>query len=56
MTAQPTTLIHPILRQIGEWSSRVGLSRKFAVALTVAAIFSGIATYVALTGSPPLGP
>jgi two-component system nitrogen regulation sensor histidine kinase NtrY len=56
MTVQPTTLIHPILRQIGEWSSRVGLSRKFAVALTVAAILSGVATYVAITGSPPLGP
>ncbi len=56
MTAHSTTLIHPIVRQFGEWSRRVGLSRKFAVALTVAAIFSGFATYAALTGSPPLGP
>ncbi len=38
------------------WASRMGLARKLAIALTVAAIASGIATYVALTGPTPFGP
>ncbi len=38
------------------WAQRVGLARYAAIALTVAAIVSGIATYVTLTGSPPYGP
>jgi len=37
------------------WSRRVNLSRKMAVALTIAIIASGIATYAALTNSRPLG-
>ncbi len=56
MTAQSTTATTRLTQQIVDWSVRVGLSRKLAVALTVAAILSGIATYAALTGSPPLGP
>ncbi len=56
MTAQSTTATTRLMQQIVEWSMRVGLSRKLAVALTVAAILSGFATYAALTGSPPLGP
>jgi len=43
-------------RRISQWMLRVGLARKFAIGLAIAAIASGIATYVALTGSPPLGP
>ncbi len=42
--------------QLTRWASRVGLARKLAFALAAAAILSGIATYAALTGSPPLGP
>ena len=42
--------------QLMRWANRVGLARKLAFALTAAAILSGIATYAALTGSPPLGP
>ncbi len=38
------------------WAQRVGLARYAAIALTVAAIASGVATYVTLTGSPPYGP
>ena len=38
------------------WAQRVGLARYAAIALTVAAIVSGIATYITLTGSPPYGP
>ena len=36
----------------GLWSRRVGLTRKLAVALAVAAIISGFATYMALTSGP----
>ena len=38
------------------WAQRHRLARNLALALTFAAIASGIATYVALTGSPPFGP
>jgi two-component system nitrogen regulation sensor histidine kinase NtrY len=38
------------------WARRRGLSRYAAIALTVAAIASGIVTYISLTGSPPYGP
>jgi two-component system nitrogen regulation sensor histidine kinase NtrY len=40
-------------RQLGQWAGRVGLGNKAAVALTAAAIASGIATYGALTASAP---
>ena len=43
-------------RQFMLWAGRMGLARKLAVALTVVASASGIATYVALTGSTPFGP
>ncbi|HEY7609367.1 MAG TPA: PAS domain-containing sensor histidine kinase [Alphaproteobacteria bacterium] len=38
------------------WAQRHRLARNLALALTFAAIASGIATYIALTGSPPFGP
>lgn len=38
------------------WGRRVGLARKLAVLLTLAAVGVGIATYIVLTGSGPLGP
>jgi two-component system nitrogen regulation sensor histidine kinase NtrY len=37
-------------------ASGIGLWRKVAVALAAAALASGIATYLALTGAPPFGP
>lgn len=43
-------------QRIVAWAQRVGLARYAAIALTVAAIASGVATYVTLTGSPPYGP
>jgi two-component system nitrogen regulation sensor histidine kinase NtrY len=44
-----------LLLRLRLWGRRVGLARKLAVALTLAALASGIATYAALTGSGPLG-
>ncbi len=43
-------------RQVRVWARRSGLSRKFAVALAIAATVSGFATYGALTRSGPFGP
>ncbi len=40
-------------RQVLSWASRVGLGRKLAVALAMAALASGFGTYAALTGLPP---
>lgn len=37
------------------WAERVRLGKKVALALIVAAVLSGLATYAALTESPPLG-
>ncbi|MBT6119111.1 MAG: PAS domain-containing sensor histidine kinase [Rhodospirillaceae bacterium] len=41
---------------LSAWARRTHLARKLAYALTVAAAISGIATYVALSRSSPLGP
>jgi two-component system nitrogen regulation sensor histidine kinase NtrY len=43
------------LQNMLHWARRVGLENKLAVLLSVAAIASGIATYVALTRNPPFG-
>ncbi len=44
------------LRQrLTRWSQAVGLPRKMAIAVTVAAIVSGIATYGAMTGAAWFG-
>src|SRR3954454_5150501 len=45
-----------LARRIRVWAGGVGLWRKLAVALAAAALGSGIATYLALTGAPPFGP
>jgi two-component system nitrogen regulation sensor histidine kinase NtrY len=37
------------------WNARVGLARKLAFALAALATISGVATYIALTGSAPFG-
>ena len=45
-----------VAQQVGTWAGRFGLRRKLAIALAAAALASGIATYLALTGAPPFGP
>jgi two-component system nitrogen regulation sensor histidine kinase NtrY len=45
-----------VAQQVGTWAGRFGLQRKIAIALAIAAVASGIATYLALTGAPPFGP
>jgi two-component system nitrogen regulation sensor histidine kinase NtrY len=42
--------------RVRTWASGSGLWRKIAIALAAAALASGIATYLALTGAPPFGP
>ncbi|HVH78250.1 MAG TPA: HAMP domain-containing protein, partial [Stellaceae bacterium] len=42
-------------QQVSTWTGRFSLSRKVAAALAVAAVASGIATYLAVTGAPPFG-
>ncbi len=46
--SRPKRLLH--------WLSRIGLARKLAVALAIAALVSGITTYVVITSKPPFGP
>ncbi|HEY1299513.1 MAG TPA: PAS domain-containing sensor histidine kinase [Stellaceae bacterium] len=43
-------------RRVRIWAGRIGLRHKFAIALAIAALASGVATYMALTGAPPFGP
>src|SRR5579863_6835035 len=45
-----------VAQQVGSWANRTGLRRKIAIALAMAALLAGIATYLALTGAPPFGP
>ena len=42
--------------QLRAWARRVGLARKLAITLAVAALAAGIATYAVFTGNPPDGP
>ena len=42
-------------RQALQWAARVGLAKRLAVAASLAAIVAGLATYAALTESPPFG-
>jgi two-component system nitrogen regulation sensor histidine kinase NtrY len=42
-----------LTRRVRIWAGRIGLWHKFAVALALAALGSGLATYLALTGTPP---
>jgi two-component system nitrogen regulation sensor histidine kinase NtrY len=44
-----------LTRRVRIWAGRIGLWRKFAIALALAALGSGLATYMALTGTPPFG-
>ena len=45
-----------LARQLRGWTGGIVLWRKMAIALAAAALASGIATYLALTGAPPFGP
>ncbi len=45
-----------LARRTRTWAGGIGLWRKIAIALAAAALASGIATYLALTGAPPFGP
>ena len=44
------------MRGLSIWAGRIGLRRKIAIALAIAGLASGIATYLALTETPPFGP
>ena len=44
-----------VMRRVRIWAGRIGLRHKFAFALALAALASGVATYLALTGAPPFG-
>lgn len=43
-------------KRLRGWLARYGLARKLAVALAIAALVSGIATYVVISSKPPFGP
>jgi two-component system nitrogen regulation sensor histidine kinase NtrY len=45
-----------LARHVRSWAGGIGLWRKVGIALAAAALASGIATYLALTGAPPFGP
>src|ERR1700704_3325999 len=45
-----------LARRVHTWTGGIGLWRKVAIALPAAALASGIATYLALTGAAPFGP
>ncbi len=52
----PAGGLNELMRQVRMWAGWIGLRRKLALALAMAALASGIATYLALTGAPPFGP
>src|SRR5690606_4844378 len=56
IVAEPADARASFLRRLARWADRIGMARKFAIGLTVAALASGIATYISFTGSSPLGP
>jgi two-component system, NtrC family, nitrogen regulation sensor histidine kinase NtrY len=45
-----------LMRRVRVWAGRVGLWRKCAWTLALAALGSGVATYLSLTGALPFGP
>ncbi len=55
MTSEIADSSPTFLRQLAIWAARAGLANKLAILLTVAALASGVATYLALTESPALG-
>jgi two-component system nitrogen regulation sensor histidine kinase NtrY len=55
-SAEPASFTYNRWTRLFAWAQRARLGRNLALGLTFAAIASGIATYVALTRLPPLGP
>lgn len=55
MTAHTAKSSPSLMRQVARWAARVGLANKLSVVLTIAAVAAGIATYAALTETPPFG-
>jgi two-component system nitrogen regulation sensor histidine kinase NtrY len=45
-----------VMQRVRIWASRIGFRRNIAIALAMAGLASGIATYLALTETPPFGP
>src|SRR5438309_114161 len=45
-----------LAQHVRGWTGGIGVWRKLAIALAAAALASGIATYLALSGAPPFGP
>jgi len=45
----------PLRQRFARWSHAAGLPRKLAIAMAVAAVVSGIATYGAMSGAAPFG-
>jgi two-component system nitrogen regulation sensor histidine kinase NtrY len=56
MTAEISTSQPSAWRHLAAWASRQALGRRMAFVLAISAIVSGLITYIALTGSSPLGP
>src|SRR5258708_8137401 len=56
MTGRFLLLNPQMLPALATWARGIGLGRKLALGLTVAAILSVLATYGAVTGVPPFGP
>ncbi|HWK47331.1 MAG TPA: PAS domain-containing sensor histidine kinase [Stellaceae bacterium] len=56
MTTEPLRPRISFTQQVMAWVTRYSIGRRLAVALVVAAILSGLATYVTLSGSTPFGP
>ncbi len=55
MILSPSSDAVSLWPRILRWASRVGLAKKLAVTLAVAAILAGVATYAALTENSPFG-
>jgi two-component system nitrogen regulation sensor histidine kinase NtrY len=54
MATNSANMPTPLFARFERWAARVGLGRKLAIALTVAALGSSLATYAAFTGWAPL--
>ncbi|KAA0683965.1 PAS domain-containing sensor histidine kinase [Roseomonas genomospecies 6] len=55
MSPTPPETATPLWQQFLRWATRVGLAKRLAFALSLAALAAGFATYTALTESAPFG-
>nr|P45675.2 RecName: Full=Nitrogen regulation protein NtrY homolog [Azospirillum brasilense]CAA86066.2 Nitrogen regulation protein ntrY homolog [Azospirillum brasilense] len=55
MSPTPPETVTPLWQQFLRWAARVGLAKRLAFALSLAALVAGFATYTALTESAPFG-